>query len=216
MIKLAIAEDNSYSLQALVEKLSAYSDTCILFTATDGRDMLNKLEENSAVDLILMDIEMPGMNGIDATENIKRLYPNIKIVMITIYDNDEYIFSAIKAGADSYILKETKAPKIYETIQDTLQGGAVMSPSIAVKTMSFLKNSIVHPATEKTNELYFLSERETEILEQISKGFTNKIISSNLHISPFTVKRHIENIYQKLKAKNRIELLAKAKNSGLI
>ncbi len=162
-----------------------------------------------------MDIEMPEMNGIDATEKIKKQYPQVKIVMITIYDDDDYIFNAIKAGADSYILKDTKAEKIYETITDTLNGGSVMSPSIAIKALQLLKNA-AHIKYFSKQDVPLLSDRETEILEQLSKGHTNKNIAENLFISPFTVKRHIENIYKKLQAQNRIELIEKARREGLI
>lgn len=215
MINIALAEDNIFSRKALEEKLSAYQDIAIIHTAVNGIEMLAFLAENDVLDLILMDIEMPVLNGIETTEKIKQQYPHIKIVMITIYDDDDYIFNAIKAGADSYILKETKADKIYEAISDTLNGGAVMSPSIALKTLQLLKNNGT-PKTENSIKKTSLSERETEILEQLSKGSTNKIIAENLFISPFTVKRHIENIYQKLQAHNRIELLKKARKNGLI
>jgi DNA-binding NarL/FixJ family response regulator len=215
MIKVAIAEDNMFSLKALEEKLSAYDDITIIHTAQNGAALLELLAHTRDIHLILMDIEMPVMNGIEATAKITEQYPHIKIVMITIYDDDGYIFNAIKAGADSYILKETKAAKVYETILDTLNGGAVMSPSIALKTLRLLKNTPVLKAENYRDKIQ-LSEREAEILEQLSKGFSNKVIAEKLSISPFTVKRHIENIYQKLQAHNRVELLEKARKSGLI
>lgn len=214
-MKIIITEDNFFALKALEEKLSVYDDVSIIHSVQNGSELLAVLDKNNDIDLILMDIEMPVMNGIEATEKVKQLYPHIKIVMITIYDDDDYIFNAIKAGADSYILKETKAEKIYETINDTLNGGSVMSPSIALKTLQILKNASFIKS-EKATEKILLSERETEILEQISKGFPNKTIAENLFISPFTVKRHIENIYQKLQAHNRIELVEKARKRGLI
>ena len=125
MIKIAITEDNILSQRALEEKLSGYEDTAIVNTAQNGLELLDILASNSEIDLILMDIEMPFMNAIEATEIIRQKFPQIKIVMITIYDDDDHIFNAIKAGADSYILKETRAEKIYETIIDTLNGGSV-------------------------------------------------------------------------------------------
>ena len=158
---------------------------------------------------------MPVLNGIDATFVIKNKFPKLKIIVITVFDNDEYILNAINAGADSYILKETKAEKMYETIQDTLNGGAVMSPSVAVKALRQLKNPLnIEPKIVNVNSV--LSERESEILEYLSSGMTNKFIADQLFISPFTVKRHIENIYQKLQARNRVDLLAKAKKNKLI
>lgn len=215
MIRILITEDNIFARKALEEKLSEFPDIAVKDVAQNGEEALQILEKNHSVDLIMMDIEMPVMNGIEATEIIKQKYPQIKIVMITVFDDDNHIFNAIKAGADSYILKETKAAKIYETITDTLNGGAVMSPSIAMKALQLLKNTET-PKPENPIEKIELSTREAEILEQISKGLSNKEIAENLFISPFTVKRHIENIYQKLQTHNRIELLEKARKNKLI
>lgn len=213
MIKIAIAEDNLLSLQVLEEKLSLFPEINIIHIAQNGAELLEKLNHDSSIDVILMDIEMPIMNGIEATDQIKKLYPSIKIIMNTIYDDDDYIFKAILAGADSYILKETKAQKVFDSIEDTLQGGAVMSPSIALKTLQILKKSPL-PSKIEQQEKVILTDREIDILNEISQGFSNKMIAEHLYISPFTVKRHIENIYQKLQAHNRIELLDKAKRSG--
>ena len=212
MINIAIAEDNNIALNTLKEKLSAFPDIILKHTAKNGKEAIENIETSSEIDILLMDIEMPEMNGIDATEKIKKQYPQVKIV---IYDDDDYIFNAIKAGADSYILKDTKAEKIYETITDTLNGGSVMSPSIAIKALQLLKNA-AHIKYFSKQDVPLLSDRETEILEQLSKGHTNKNIAENLFISPFTVKRHIENIYKKLQAQNRIELIEKARREGLI
>ena len=208
-MKIIIVEDNKAALIALENKLSHFSDINICEKASNGKEVLDVLQRNNDVDLILMDIEMPIMNGIEATSIIKEKYPQIKVVIITIFDDDQYVFEAIKSGADSYILKETKSEKIYETIVDTMNGGAVMSPSIALKALDFLRNNSTAKKYSKEDDIV-LSVRETEILEQIMKGYTNKIIAENLFISPFTVKRHIENIYKKLQAHNRIELLQKA------
>lgn len=215
MIQLAIAEDNAFSRQALEDKLSQYEDIVIMFKAKNGQEAINFLEKSETVDLIFMDIEMPIMNGIEATQIIRQKFPAIKIVMITIYDNDEYIFNAIRAGADSYLLKDAPAEKIYETIRDTMAGGSVMSPSIAAKTLQAMKNANIF-GMANTEPGLELSEREAEILEQLSKGLTNKKIAEALFISPFTVKRHIENIYQKLQAHSRVELIDKAKRKGLL
>jgi DNA-binding NarL/FixJ family response regulator len=215
MIKILIVEDNFFLQKALEEKLSKFSDIVIKDTAQNGEEAIAVLEENHVVDLILMDIEMPKMNGIKATEYIKSKFPQIKIVMITVFDNDDHVFNAIKAGADGYLLKETKGDKIYEAILETLNGGAGMSPSIAMKTLKLLKNP--HLLEDyNTTELVELSEREIEVLEQLSKGLKNQDIANNLFISFSTVKKHIENIYKKLQAHNRIELIQKAKQNKLL
>ncbi|HPH37211.1 MAG TPA: response regulator transcription factor [Sediminibacterium sp.] len=215
MIHVGIAEDNLFALKAIEDKLKSFEDLKIVFIAKNGEEAIAQAEKQSCIDLILMDIEMPVLNGIDATFVIKNKFPKLKIIVITVFDNDEYILNAINAGADSYILKETKAEKMYETIQDTLNGGAVMSPSVAVKALRQLKNPLnIEPKIVNVNSV--LSERESEILEYLSSGMTNKFIADQLFISPFTVKRHIENIYQKLQARNRVDLLAKAKKNKLI
>ena len=215
MIKVILVEDNFFLQKALEEKLSNFSDIAIKDTAQNGEEAIAILEENHVVDLILMDIEMPIMNGIKATEIIKSNYPQIKIIMITVFDNDENVFDAIKAGADGYLLKETKAEKIYEAIRETLAGGAVMSPSIALKTLQLLKNPRVFDSSEAT-EMVELTTREIQVLEQLSKGLKNKEIAENFFLFFFTVKKHIENIYRKLQAHNRIEMLQKAKQNKLI
>lgn len=217
MIKVAVVDDNIYALRAIREKLSGYSDIDLVCIAQGGQEVIDFLEKNSSLDVVLMDIEMPQMNGIEATAVIKQKYPSVKVIMITVFDDDEYIFNAIKAGADSYILKESKSEKIYDTIIDTLNGGSVMSPSIAVKALQLLKKATTEISSVKSTEInVVLSVREIEILEQLSRGMTNKAIAESLFISPFTVKRHIENIYQKLQAHNRIDLIEKAKKGKLI
>ena len=142
MIKIIITEDNLISQKALIEKLDDYNDLSLVKVCNNGQEAVDFLAQNQTVDLILMDIEMPILNGIEATKILKSQYPNLKIVMITIYDDDENIFNAIKSGADSYLLKDASSDKIYETIRETLSGGAVMSPSIALKTLKLLRNPL--------------------------------------------------------------------------
>lgn len=215
MIKIIIVEDNYFLKKALEEKLSFFDDIVIKDTAENGQEAIEILEKNHIVDLILMDIEMPKMNGIQATEVIKNKYPQIKIMMITVFDNDENIFNAIKAGADGYLLKETKADKLYEAIHEIMNGGATMSPSIAQKTMRLLRNPIAI-SSEKDKELVELTPREIEVLEQLSKGLKNQLIADNLFLSVSTVKKHIENIFNKLQVHNRIEAIQKAKNNNYL
>lgn len=214
MIRIALVDDKFFLLKALEEKLD-FPDIQIKVSCANGAEMVQYLEKNNNIDLILMDIEMPVMNGIEATAAIKAKWPHIKIVMITVFDTDETIFKAIQSGADGYLLKETNGEKIREAIQDTLQGGAAMSPSIAMKTLRILKNPDAVLVTQ-TTETIQLSEREVEVLEQISKGLKNKAIAENLFISAATVKKHIENIYRKLQAHNRVELVQKARDNKLI
>lgn len=213
MIKIAIVDDNTFLQKAIQEKLSFFNEIEIKFTAIEGEDLQQKLEKNHNIDLILMDIEMPKMNGIEATELVKNKFPQIKIIMLTVFDNDENIFKAIKAGADGYFLKEVNPQELFNGIQETLTGGAAMTPSIALKTLKLLREPMVF---EMQNEEIVLTNREIEVLEQLSKGLKYQVIAENLFLSVGTIRKHVENIYNKLQVHNKLEAIQKAKNNRII
>ena len=215
MIKIAIAEDNLFLQKAIIEKLSFFDDFACRFTAANGLELMEKLEGNYNLDLILMDIEMPKMNGIEATAAVKARYPHIKIIMLTVFDNDEKIFDPIKAGADGYLLKEIKSEALHQGIMETLSGGAAMTPSIALKALKLLRNPLELRNKELESDIK-LTSRETEVLEQLSKGLNYGLIAQNLFISTGTVRKHIENIYSKLQVHNKLEAVEKAKNNNII
>ncbi len=215
IIKTVIVDDNTFLIKAIQEKLSFFDEIQIKFTALDGSDLLTKISNNHNIDVILMDIDMPVLNGIEATEIIKNKYPHIKVIMLTVFDNDENIFNAIKAGADGYLLKEVEPKTLYEGIIDTLNGGAAMNPSIALKTLKLLRNPI-DLDNKKEEEIIKLSGREIDVLEQLSKGLNYINIAENLFLSPATVRKHIENIYTKLQVHNKLEAVQKAKKNNLI
>lgn len=214
-IKIAIVDDNSFLIKATQEKLSFFEDFALKFTAVNGIDLLDKLEKNHNIDLILMDIEMPQMNGIEATTIVKQKYPQIKIIMLTVFDNDENIFNAIKAGADGYLLKEVNPKDLHQGIIETMNGGATMTPSIAMKTLKLFRNPIAFENIPDQED-YNLTPREIEVLEQLSKGLKYDVIAKNLFLSAGTIRKHVENIYTKLQVHNKLEAIAKAKNNNLI
>lgn len=214
-MKIAIIDDNSFLITSIKEKLSFFEEIKIKFTATDGADLLKKLETNYAVDVLLMDIEMPIMNGIEATLAVKQKFPQIKIIMLTVFDNDENIFNAIKAGADGYLLKDVNPHVLFGGIVETLNGGAAMNPSIALKTLKLLRNPTAF-SSENTQEKIELSTREIEVLEQLAQGLSYTIIAEHLFLSPSTVRKHIENIYKKLQVHSKLEAVQKAKRNNLI
>ena len=214
-IKIAIVDDNTFLIHAIKEKLSFFEELKFKFSATNGSQLLQQLEDNFHIDLILMDIEMPVLNGIESTQIIKQKYPHIKIVMLTAFDNDEHIFNAIQAGADGYLLKETNPQELYKGILETLNGGAAMNPSIALKTLKLLRNP-THIQNQKDQEEISLSKREVEVLENLSKGHSYTVIAEYLVLSPSTVRKHIENIYNKLQVHSKIEAVQKAKNHNII
>jgi len=214
-VKIAIVDDNSFLITAVKEKLSFFEDLIFKFSALNGSDLLVKLESNHNIDLILMDIEMPILNGIEATEIVKKKYPQIKIIMLTVFDNDENIFNAIKAGADGYLLKDVNAKVLHDGIVETLNGGAAMNPSIAMKTLKLLRNPIEFTNESDIEEIK-LTPREIQVLEQLSKGLSYNLIAQNLILSSGTVRKHIENIYKKLQVHNKLEAVQKAKKNKLI
>ena len=178
-------------------------------------DLLEKLEKNHNIDLILMDIEMPKMNGIEATCQIKTVYPHIKIIMLTAFDNDENIFKSIKAGADGYLLKEVNPQALHDGIIDTLAGGATMTPSIALKTLKLFRNPLVLE-NKPDAEIIQLTAREIEVLDQLSKGLQYHKIADNLILSVGTIRKHVENIYKKLQVHNKLEAIQKAKDNNIL
>lgn len=212
-MKVAIIDDNSFLISSIKEKLSFFEEIQIKFTACDGEDLLNKLAANSNCDVLLMDIEMPNKNGIEATIEVKKKYPQIKIIMLTVFDNDENIFNAIKAGADGYLLKDVNPHILFNGIVETLNGGAAMNPSIALKTLKLLRNPV---AFDDEKEEINLTSREIDVLEQLAQGLSYTIIAENLFLSPSTVRKHIENIYSKLQVHSKMEAVQKAKRNNII
>lgn len=213
MLKIAIVEDNIFLQRAIKEKLSLESGLIIKFCANNGLEALEKLTDQR-VDLILMDIEMPKMNGIEAVLAVKARFPLIKVIMLTVFDNDESIFNAIKAGADGYFLKDVSHQELCKGILETMQGGAAMTPSIAAKTLKLLRE----PQTFKNiseHQDFALTAREVEVLELLSKGLKYSAIADNLFLSVSTIRKHIENIYNKLQVHNKLEAIQKAKNNGI-
>ena len=214
-LKVCIAEDNYFLVKAINEKLSFFNDITVKFFANNGAELIGKLEENYNIDIILMDIQMPQMDGIKATELIKNRYPHIKIIMLTVLDDDDYIFKAIQAGANGYLLKEIDAENLYKSIIEVIDGGAAMTPSIALKTLNLLRNPLTVKNNKNTEEIK-LSKREKEILLHLSKGLNYTTIADNLTISPSTVRKHIENIYKKLQVHSKMEAVLKAQKRNLI
>ena len=214
-LKIAIAEDNSFLAKAVIEKLSFFNDLDFKFKGNNGAELIGKLEVNHNIDVILMDIQMPEMDGITATEIVKTKYPHIKIIMLTVFDDDENLFRAIKAGANGYLLKEIDAENLHKCILEVMNGGAPMTPSIALKTLKLLRNPLSLNKNKELEQIE-LTNRETDILEHLSKGLNYNEIADNLIISPSTVRKHIENIYKKLQVHNKMEAVLMAQKHKLI
>jgi DNA-binding NarL/FixJ family response regulator len=175
--------------------------TCISFrTAEEALIQIN----NDKPDFILMDVNLPGMSGIECTQHIKKMHPEILIMMFTVYENNENIFKALEAGASGYILKQSTPAELLDALRQLKAGGAPMSTSIARKVVSSFSKS----SNPKENQ-YNLSEREKEILNLLAGGFRYKDIADKLFISVSTVRSHVFNMYEKLHVHNRTEALNK-------
>lgn len=212
-IRIAIAEDNQLVLKSLMTKLEPYPDIKVKHTAQNGQVLLGKLQEDPLVDLVLMDLQMPLLNGIETTREIAQQWPQIKVLVVTMFDDDENIFHAIMAGASGYLLKEDSQAVLYQGITDTLKGGSAMSPGIALKVLRMIRKPF-DPA-QQTHD-FGLTNREIEILNQLKSGLTYDKIAANLNISYFTVRKHIENIYRKMQVKNKLEAVHKASDNNLL
>ncbi|CAN5520535.1 response regulator transcription factor [soil metagenome] len=210
-IKVAIFEDNKMlreSLQQLVNNTEGMACTGAFADA-------NKLVRNMQLanpDVVMMDINMPGISGIEAVQMIKEKFPQVHILMQTVFESNDKIFAAICAGASGYMLKKTAPQKMIEAIHETYLGGAPMTASVAVKVLQMFRSQ----ATGVQNEFIDLSEREKEILALLVKGKSYKVIASTCFISVDTVSTHIRHIYEKLHVHSKSEAVAKAIHQKLI
>ncbi len=204
---IAIIEDDEKVRHYLAGQIQLQVDIKELRVFADGETALKELAVQP-VEIALFDINLPGMSGIDCIRRLKLLHPRMQMMVLTVYDNADTIFDALKAGATSYLLKSTPPDKVIEAIYEVKNGGSPISSQIARKVIE------AFTVREKTNE-YFqdLSRREQEILEQLSKGFRYKEIAEKLFVSLETVRTHIRNIYEKLQVNSRADAL---KKTGLL
>ncbi|MCC7534302.1 MAG: response regulator transcription factor, partial [Bacteroidia bacterium] len=211
MIYIAIVDDNNNIRYTLRDKLNNVSNYKVLFTAENGKDFLKEMREaRNAIepDVVLMDIDMPIMNGIEAVAEGKLRFTKTRYLMLTIFDEDEKIFNAIKAGADGYLLKDEPVDKIKEAIDSLMNGeSAPLSPSIARKVLNLLTNTEQNISKQKQKESneYNLTEREKVILNLLVEGLEYKEIASKLGLSPNTVRNNVTKIYSKLHVTSRMQ-----------
>lgn len=200
---IAIIEDDEKVRHYLAEQIQLQVDSKELRVFADAESALKELAAEP-VEIALFDINLPGMSGIDCIRRLKLLHPRMQMMVLTVYDNADTIFDALKAGATSYLLKSTPPDKVIEAIYEVKKGGSPISSQIARKVIE------AFAIREKTND-YFqeLSRREQEILEQLSKGFRYKEIAEKLFVSLETVRTHIRNIYEKLQVNSRADALRK-------
>jgi DNA-binding NarL/FixJ family response regulator len=221
MIRVAIVDDKINNRKVITDKLQRNNYFALSFQAVNGEDFLMQmrtLPEDDHPHIVLMDLEMPSIDGVSAIGTASSLYPEIKFVVLTIFDDDDKIFRAIKAGACGYLLKEESSEVIIDMLMNLWESGAgPISPSIAYKILQIVqKPSVPGVAIKNEDNLFQLSEREKEILQLLSQGLEYKEIGTKIFISPNTVKKHCISIYQKLHVNSRSQALRIAYTKGLI
>ena len=199
MIKLLLADDQEMFRQGLAALLALESDLAIVGEASNGKQAI-ALAESLQPDLILMDVRMPICNGVEATRVIHERFPWIKILVLTTFDNDEYVWQSLEAGALSYLLKSTSSAEVVNAIRALNRGHSQLDSTIAQKVFSRLK-----PLTPKIDYQSLLSNRELAVLELLGTGKSNKEIAKSLHLSEGTIRNHLSNIFCKLDVRDRTQ-----------
>ena len=207
-IRILLAEDQTLMRQGLKTILELENGFEVAGEAEDGKAAV-KLALQLRPDIILMDVQMPQLNGVEATAAICRSWPEARVIILTTFDRDDYVFQGVRAGAVGYLLKDLPSPKLIETIRRVHDGEVFIQPEIASRTLRAALHSpgvLVEP----------LSEREREVLVMLAQGIPNKEIADKLHLAEGTVKNHVSNILGKLQAQNRTEAADIARKRGLI
>lgn len=205
MAVIGIVEDNKKIRDLIQRYLDMQKDMECPVAVDSVEEMLDYLKEHQKPNVILMDIQLPGMSGIKGMEIIKSKYPEVEIMMLTVYHDSHKIFDSLKAGASGYLLKHTSLPEIKESIENLMKGGAPMSPQIARKVISHFNEE-----APKKNENSMLTNREQDIVNGLVDGLSYKLIADRYDISIDTVRAHIRNIYKKLHVNSKAEVIAKS------
>lgn len=217
-IRVLVVEDQPKILRSQLKLLQDSTDIEIVGTALSGEAALDELEK-SPPDVVLCDLGLPRMSGIELTKQIKERYPQVEVLIFTIFDEEEKVLGAVQAGASGYLLKGTPAQKIVDAIRDVHDGGSVIQPSLARRLLAafHVREEPTEPQPAPRDEPSVgLTPREIEILRLIAKGLSNNEAANILSLSRATVRTHLEHIYQKLEVTNRVEAVTEGIRKGLI
>jgi len=214
VIHVLIADDHAIVRQGIRQYLESAEDITVVGEAANGNQAVEMVERLKP-DVLLLDINMPGLTGIEVTQQLKKSHPDTKILILTAYDEDPYVFSLLQAGANGYLLKSCEIDELQRAVHSIYHGKTVLSPSVADKIVRQIqRNAPTHPNAPNTAEE--LTNRELEILRLAARGYTNKAIGQEMGISDRTVQGHLANIYAKLNVASRTEAVTEAVRRGLI
>ncbi len=214
-IRVLIADDHQVVREGLSAILQTKEDIDVVGVAKDGAEAVEKARQ-LLPDVVLMDISMPRMNGVEATRAIKRENPHIGVVVLTMYDEEEYIFDLVKAGATGYLLKDADSAQIVKAIRSIAEGESLIHPSVASKILNEF-SLLAEGKGRKTSKIeHDLTEREITVLKLVAEGKTNKEIANDLTLSEKTIKNHVRNIFHKLHVYDRTQAAIHAIRKGLI
>ncbi len=212
--RIALVEDNAVNRKTFLQKISGLPQYSLLFVAEDGDQFLEELKglpDRRLPEVVFMDLEMPHLNGIDTIRIAKSLYPQVHFLVLTVFDDDDKIFEAIRAGASGYLLKHEPAAILHEAVVNVLeQGGAPMSPAIARKALKLLSGAAMPAGSPDEHLPPAITEREKEILQYTVNGWDAKRIATAINISTLTVRKHIANIYEKLHVQSKAQVIQMA------
>lgn len=214
-VHILIADDHALFREGLRALFAALPDIEVVGEAENGEDAISQAT-NASPDVILMDINMPGINGIEATRRILKDHPNLGIIIVTMLEDDASVFAAMKAGARGYVLKGAHHDEILQAIRAVAAGQAIFGPAIAARMITFFQDLNASPqSTAKPDAFPELTDREREVLELMTQGASNKDIADKLVISGKTVSNHITNIFSKLQVADRAQAVLRARDAGL-
>jgi DNA-binding NarL/FixJ family response regulator len=215
-IRVLLVDDQALFREGLETLLSVHKDIQVVGQASNGQEALEAAAKVHP-DVVLMDVRMPILDGVQATRRLKRALPECRVIVLTTFDDDEYVFDALRAGAVGYLLKDVASARLVEAIRGTARGESILEPSVAAKVIAeFTRVSSMVPAAQMEQLVEPLSERELEILAWIARGYSNKEIASQLFIAEGTVKNHVTHILGKLGVRDRTQAALKARELGLL
>lgn len=212
--KVLLVDDHALFRKGIASLLGELGELEIIGEASNGKEGIEKTKELQP-DIVIMDVEMPEMTGVEAVKHIKEVLPDCKVVMLTISDNDDNLFKSIKNGAQGYLLKCMEPDDLIKEIKGLLKGEVALSKTIASKILREF-NNISKKQVEVDHHKFKLTEREAEVLREVAQGITNKEIAIELSITENTVKNHLCNIMEKLHLQNRVQLATFAWREGLV